>query len=147
MSAVMGTSNEIRIQAYNGEDNSHSQRLSRNIQNLLKEESYFDKVNDPSGGSLYIEELTRSLVKHAWEEFMKLEMSGGYLANVRNGNIQYNIKELAIKKTSKLNEGDTRIGVNKYFAPSEKRSFKWFVESKAKNDIQLLPIIKCEADV
>ena len=147
LSAVLGTCNEVRVETYDGEENSHSQRLSRNLQNLLKEESYLDKVIDPAGGSYYIEEITRSLVKHAWEEFMKLEMSGGYLANVRNGNIQDNIKELAIKKSSKLNDGDTRIGVNKYLIPSEKRSFKWFVESNTKRELQLLPTIKCETHV
>jgi methylmalonyl-CoA mutase len=32
-----------------------SERMARNQQLLLKEESHFDKVVDPSGGSYYIE--------------------------------------------------------------------------------------------
>lgn len=35
-----------------------SERLARNQQLLLKEESHFDKVIDPAAGSYYIENLT-----------------------------------------------------------------------------------------
>ena len=43
-----------------------SERLARNQQLLLKEESHFDKVIDPAAGSYYIENLTVAIAKQAW---------------------------------------------------------------------------------
>ena len=48
-----------------------SERIARNIQIILKEESYFDKVVDPAAGSYYIESLTDSLVENAWQLFLE----------------------------------------------------------------------------
>ena len=50
-----------------------SERLARNQQLLLKEESHFDKVIDPAAGSYYIENLTVSIAKQAWELFLTVE--------------------------------------------------------------------------
>ena len=41
-------------------------RIARNQQLILKEEAHFDKVVDPAAGSYYIENLTDSLAKAAW---------------------------------------------------------------------------------
>lgn len=68
-----------------------SERIARNQQLLLKEESHFDKVVDPSAGSYYIEELTHSLADVAWKLFLKVEDEGGFLAAVKAGTIQDDI--------------------------------------------------------
>lgn len=57
-----------------------SERLARNQQLLLKEESHFDKVVDPAAGSYYIENLTVSIAKQAWELFLAVEEEGGFYA-------------------------------------------------------------------
>lgn len=60
MAAVLGGSDII----HNAENPNTSdkkewhKRISRNIQHLLKMESYLDRVNDPASGSYYIEYLT-----------------------------------------------------------------------------------------
>ena len=68
-----------------------SERIARNQQLLLKEESHFDKVVDPSAGSYFIEELTNSLADAAWKLFLKVEDEGGFLAAAKAGTVQDDI--------------------------------------------------------
>lgn len=75
-----------------------SERIARNQQLLLKEESHFDKVVDPSAGSYFIEELTTSLADVAWKLFLKVEDEGGFLEAAKNGTIQDDINATNIKR-------------------------------------------------
>ena len=65
-----------------------SERIARNQQLLLKEESHFDKVVDPSAGSYYVEVLTNSLADVAWKLFLDVEEKGGFAALANAGEIQ-----------------------------------------------------------
>ena len=49
-------------------------RITRNIQHILQLESYMDQVGDPGSGSLYIEQITDSLVQQSWDKF-KIRLS------------------------------------------------------------------------
>ena len=75
-----------------------SERIARNQQLLLKEESHFDKVVDPSAGSYFIEELTTSLADAAWKLFLKIENEGGFLAAAKAGTVQDDINATNIKR-------------------------------------------------
>lgn len=75
-----------------------SERIARNQQLLLKEESHFDKVVDPSAGSYFIEQLTVSLAEAAWKIFLKVEEEGGFLAAVKAGSIQDDINATNAKR-------------------------------------------------
>lgn len=75
-----------------------TERIARNQQILLKEESYFDKVSDPAAGSYYIETLTNSLVEQVWKLFLTVQEKGGFIAAFRQGFIQKEIKEMAAKR-------------------------------------------------
>ena len=68
--------------------NDFSERLARNQQLLLKEESHFDKVIDPAAGSYYIENLTVSIAKQAWDLFLAVEDEGGFYVAVKAGKVQ-----------------------------------------------------------
>ena len=68
--------------------NDFSERLARNQQLLLKGESHFDKVIDPAAGSYYIENLTVSIAKQAWDLFLAVEDEGGFYAAVKAGKVQ-----------------------------------------------------------
>lgn len=66
MSAIFGGCDALLINAYNKSfetGNDFSSRIARNQQNILKEESYLDKVQDPGAGAYYIETLTAELLK------------------------------------------------------------------------------------
>ena len=65
-----------------------SERIARNQQLLLKEESHFDKVVDASAGSYYIETLTASIAEQAWKLFLEIEEQGGFLTAVKAGTVQ-----------------------------------------------------------
>lgn len=70
-----------------------SERIARNQQLLLKEESNFDKVVDPAAGSYYIENLTVSIAQQAWNIFLKVEDEGGFYAAVKAGTVQADINQ------------------------------------------------------
>ena len=53
-------------------------RLARNVQLVLKEETHVDAVADPAGGSYYIEALTDAIAREAWALFLMVEEQGGY---------------------------------------------------------------------
>lgn len=75
-----------------------SERIARNQQLLLKEESHFDKVVDPSAGSYFIEEITKSIAEVAWKLFLKVENEGGFLEAAKAGTIQDDINATNIKR-------------------------------------------------
>jgi methylmalonyl-CoA mutase len=81
MAAILGGCNSLLVKPYDSwfrEQGDFSERNARNVQIILKEESYFDKVVDPAAGSYYIESLTHSLVQNAWDLFLKVDEKGGY---------------------------------------------------------------------
>ncbi len=68
--------------------NDFSERLARNQQLLLKEESHINRIVDAAGGSYYIENLTVSIAKEAWNLFLKVENEGGMLDAILKGSVQ-----------------------------------------------------------
>lgn len=66
MAAVSGGCNALCILPYDGNENIFSLRNARNIQLILKEESFFGKTADPAAGAYYIESLTHELAEKAW---------------------------------------------------------------------------------
>ncbi|MDI2587916.1 methylmalonyl-CoA mutase family protein [Psychrobacillus sp. NEAU-3TGS] len=49
-----------------------SNRIARNMQLVLKEETHIQRVIDAAGGSYYVESLTKELVEKAWTYFFEL---------------------------------------------------------------------------
>ncbi len=77
MSAVIGGCDTLVIRPADGEGETFTRRIARNVQHILKMESYMDKVVDPAAGSYYIEEMTNLLVEGAWAKFLELEKNKG----------------------------------------------------------------------
>lgn len=50
---------------------SFSARITRNIQNVLWNESFLYRVNDPSKGSYFIDDLCQKLINEVWTLFIK----------------------------------------------------------------------------
>lgn len=92
-----------------------SNRIARNVQIILKEESHFDKVVDPAAGSYFIENLTESITNTAWALFNKVEEMGGYIAAFKAGLIQSTIKETSAKRDKNAaTRRETILGTNQY---------------------------------
>ena len=47
-----------------------------------------DKIVDPAAGSYYVETLTVSIAKQAWDLFLSIEKDGGFLAQVKSSKVQ-----------------------------------------------------------
>ena len=75
-----------------------SERIARNQQLLLKEESHFGAIVDPGAGSYYIEHLTDALAQEAWKIFLKVEEEGGFLAAIKAGSVQDDINATNVKR-------------------------------------------------
>jgi methylmalonyl-CoA mutase len=91
-----------------------SERLARNQQLLLKEEAHFDKVVDPAAGSYYIENLTVSIAKQAWDIFLKVEATGFYAA-LKAGTIQKDINETGkARRKAVAQRKEILLGTNQY---------------------------------
>ena len=115
---------------------SFSERIARNQQLILKEESYFGKIADPAAGSYYIESLTDSITDQAWKLFLKVEEMGGYQAAFIKGFIQEQIKEVARKRDMNItSRRDTVLGTNQYPNFTEYADIKVVKESAVKRKI------------
>lgn len=119
MSATIGGCNSLSVlpfdATYNESDNEFSDRLSRNIQLILKSESYFDKIADAAAGTYFIEELTEQLAEKAWEDFREIEQAGGMIACIENGKIQSAINAFAAKAQEDFDSGKSvLVGTNKF---------------------------------
>jgi len=118
MSAALGGTNSLTVQPFDSvfrEPSEFSERIARNQQLLLMEESHFDKVNDPSAGSYYIEKLTSSLAEHAWDLFVSIEEGGGFLGSLEKGSVQAAIKETAARRKENIRtRREKLLGTNIY---------------------------------
>ena len=92
-----------------------SERIARNQQFLLKEESHLDKVVDPAGGSYYVEPLTVSIAKEAWKLFLAVVEEGGFLTQLNEGKVQQAVKETSEKRHNDMaRRKEILLGTNQY---------------------------------
>ena len=101
MSAALGSVHSMVVTPFDApyeEATDFSERIARNQQLLIKEESHFDRIVDPSAGSYYIEHLTDALAQEAWKIFLKVEEEGGFLAAVKAGTVQDDINATNVKR-------------------------------------------------
>jgi methylmalonyl-CoA mutase len=90
-------------------------RYARNIQHLLKSESFLNQTLDPAGGSYYIENLTQELREKAWDKFCHIEENGGINELHKNGEILKMIQaDAAVQKDTLMAENKIMVGVNRH---------------------------------
>lgn len=138
MSAVLGSADTICNLPYDAmfhKDNDFGSRIARNQLLILKHESYFDVVDNPSDGSYYIESITQQLAEKALVLFKDIEANGGFLKQLKNGTIQRKIKESAAKEQEQFNTGNEAIlGSNKHPNPKD----------RMKDNLEIYPFVKTE---
>lgn len=92
-----------------------SERIARNQQFLLKEESHLDKIVDPAGGSYYIETLTVSIANEAWKLFLSVEDNGGFYTQLKEGKVQEAVNASAVKRLGDVaRRKEVLLGTNQY---------------------------------
>ncbi len=117
MSASLGGAHSITVLPFDylRGASEFSERIARNQQILLKEESHFDKVTDPAGGAYYLESLTQSLANEAWSLFLKVDEQGGFVKAVRAGFIQKEVEEsAALRLQNYALRRENLVGVNQF---------------------------------
>ena len=136
MSAILGGADTIANLPYDAlyhKDNEFGDRIARNQLLILKNESYFDKVNNPSDGSYYIESLTQQLADKALVLFKDIEANGGFLKQLNEGIIKRKIQESADKEQDLFDAGkEILLGTNKHANKDD----------RMKHDLELFPFVK-----
>ena len=136
MSAILGGADTIANLPYDAlyhKDNEFGDRIARNQLLILKNESYFDKVNNPSDGSYYIESLTQQLADKALVLFKDIEANGGFLKQLNEEIIKRKIQESADKEQDLFDSGkEILLGTNKHANKDD----------RMKHDLELYPFVK-----
>ncbi len=136
MAAVSGGANVLINAPYDAifhKNNEFGDRIALNQLLLLKNESYFDKVQNPADGSYYIESLTQDLAEKALQLFKEIEKAGGFLKQLKAHTIQRKIEESAQKEQALFDVGkEILVGTNVF--QNEK--------DKMKDALELYPFLK-----
>ncbi len=104
-SAAVGDAEIVTVlpfDAAHGLPTKASRRFARNTQLVAMEESNIGRVNDPAGGSYYVEQLTDQVAVKAWAKFQALEKAGGMSAVVVTGAVRDQIAATATERAKRL---------------------------------------------
>jgi len=136
MSAVIGGSDAISLLPFDvayKESDEFSRRIARNVQVILKEEAFMDRVVDPAAGSYYVETLTNAIAEHAWTLFQSVEANGGALKAIEDGTLKAEIEKSCQKRDMDI---ATRryilLGTNQY--PNIKENMADKIERVVKDE-------------
>lgn len=95
--------------------NDFSERIARNQQLLLKEESHLNRTVDVAAGSYYIEYLTDAIAKQAWELFLKVQEEGGMLKAIQAGTVQDTVNASNAKRHKDVSSRkEILLGTNQF---------------------------------
>ena len=136
MSAILGGSNTISNISYDeiyAENNEFGERISRNQLLILQQESGFNNAQNIAEGTYYIESLTDQMAEKALIIFKQIEKGGGFLKQLKEGNIQRKLKENSSKEDEQFYKNElvllgTNLQANK--------------ENLMKGNLELDPFIK-----
>lgn len=136
MSAILGGADTIINMPYDSlyhKNNEFGDRIARNQLLILKKESYFDKVDNPSDGSYYIESITKQLAEKALTLFKDIEQNGGFLKQLMDGTIKRKTQESANLEQRLFDSGkEILLGTNKHPNPAD----------RMKDNLELFPFVK-----
>lgn len=104
-SAAVGGANIVTTLPFDtvvGLPGDFSRRVARNVQVVLSEESNIARVNDPAGGSWYVESLTDQIAQKAWARVQQIEGSGGFGQAFASGQVAEAIAVTHAERTTRL---------------------------------------------
>ncbi|MDO5699416.1 MAG: methylmalonyl-CoA mutase small subunit [Dermatophilus congolensis] len=79
-----------------------SRRIARNTQVIAAEESHVGRVQDPAGGSWFVESLTDELARSAWAMVQEIEAAGGMAAALASGELAQRIDAVNADRATQL---------------------------------------------
>lgn len=108
-----------------------SEEISFKQQIVLAYESIINVFEDASNNSYYVEDITQQIAEKSWAFFVETEENGGYLESLKQGIIQKNIYDHAVKEQKWVEEGKIKlIGVNLYPKLDVKKSVEELYSEK-----------------
>ncbi|RXK88473.1 methylmalonyl-CoA mutase [Chlorobaculum sp. 24CR] len=121
LSAILGGCDTLQLAPFESAGSvsaEFAERITRNIQLLLREESNLGHVVDPAAGSFHIETMTAALCREAWALFQQIEAEGGLGIAEANGTIASMIAPAADARRRAINtRRRTLVGINRYTVP------------------------------
>ena len=136
MSAILGGADTVSNISYDHlfhKSNEFGERISRNQLLILQQESYLQEAQNFADGAYYIENITEQLAEQALIIFKQLEKGGGFLQQLRLGNIQKKIAESASNEQTMFNEKKLLL-LGSNHLPNDKESLS--------NDLEIYPFLK-----
>jgi len=93
-------------------------RLTRNTHIILQEESRISRVQDPSGGSFYVEKLTNDISQNSWCNIKLIEKLGGIKSLISSEDFITELQESREKLKKDIEDINIKkIGVNIFEDP------------------------------
>ena len=92
ISAILGGSNTVTA-IPEVEDNLMMNRIARNISNILREESHFDKVSDAVAGSHAVEAMLHQFVETAWANFNSIPIHENFVETFSEQAVSTDMKQ------------------------------------------------------
>lgn len=136
MSAILGGSNTISNVSYDAmyhKSNEFGERISRNQLLILQKEAYLEEAQSFANGSYYIENITKQLADKALIIFKQIEKGGGFLKQLKAGNIQKKTQESAQKEQEQFSQQKiVLLGTNKL--PNK--------DDRMKDNLEIYPFLK-----
>ena len=121
LASAIGGSNKIicnNITHKLGQAPDFIKRLTRNTHIILQEESRISRVQDPSGGSFYIEKLTNDIAQNAWKNIKIKENNGGIIPLIESKDFVESLKNSRNEFKNKILEKKLiKVGENSYKDP------------------------------
>jgi methylmalonyl-CoA mutase len=98
-----------------------TRRVARNAHTVLRDEAGLTRSVDPAGGSWYVESLTDSVARTAWDLFREVEKQGGMAKALQTGFAQQQVAAVAAERAKDYAvRKDIFVGTNMYPNPSDK---------------------------
>ena len=121
LASAIGGSNKIicnNITHKLGQAPDFIKRLTRNTHIILQEESRISRVQDPSGGSFYIEKLTNEIARNVWKNIKEKEKNGGIVSLIKSKDFINSLKNSRNEyKNNILEKKLIKVGENSYKDP------------------------------
>jgi methylmalonyl-CoA mutase, N-terminal domain len=116
LSAVLGGAQSIHTNSFDEALALPTERaatIALRTQQVLAHESGVANTVDPTGGSYFVEALTRELESRAWDLIGEIDERGGAVAAIEAGWVQSEIEAAAFRWTKAVEDGERMIvGVN-----------------------------------
>lgn len=97
-------------------------RLARNTLQVLRDESHLAWVDDPAGGSWYVEALSDELARQAWNVLQRIEAGGGMAKHITSGRLREELEQAWRTRRIALARRKLRlVGVNDFAWLDEER--------------------------